>query len=742
MRTRTQGNLASRFSLLASRFSLLIALFAIVLVPDAAWGDIDDRKTEPLVIRATQAAFPLFVDAGVDAAEIEVWAYENHVWSIVPYQVDELSAFPVSYGEIPYDARQCKSLWPGGFPPGALCEFHYDLRRTEEPAGEFSTNDEVVLLAGHAGECDVPLTRWADTGLTEYRYRIMVTDEEESGCFYLYRRTTGPRPTVPDLITYDVEGDGTSHEGGCGPFTGGEPGTPTPEVCGAIIADAVDVDDDGITDAPGWRWDYLGNWTVDKWFIGGTHAGDASKDLVDLIKWRIENPPETEGFWDYRDGVGTGCSTFHGFIDGPVRVVRVIGGSASGASTTKYEFAYPGRVSLRVNLRVHDVGGPIYMYPDLMEGNVSPNADDDPQTPCPTCAVIYEHDESGTGYTELDEVDGAVEPGSGYSYRAPYQVSSDIGSFVMLYGEWRLADTTATGVEYDDQEANLWNDVGAAVEYHEEPGDKGAARSTIAGVCDTQSKEDCGADRAGYGEELDPLLSVLEHSFVMLSSGRATAATGQDVVADKARGDFSLAIRQERLDAVPLPEPVPPCTPVLTPEYGNDGGLLSFEAGIAGCTGIVGWNLYKSIGLGQYKRLASRPAGESFAIADLKLNESGTYYATAVGHDGSEGPMTQGITILHNDVVAPYAPTELVADVVGSSITLSWQLPTDRNIARVKIWASANSGGPYALAATEEDCPEDASFSATSGTHYIVISAVDAAGNESFYSEEITVEVP
>ncbi|RMF70982.1 MAG: hypothetical protein D6738_14925, partial [Acidobacteria bacterium] len=622
--------------------------------------------TDPVVIRATTDAFPGFVDNGVPAGAIEVWVYRNGSWQIAPFQIDELSAGPKDYKDIPADARECATAYSEDDIPDNLCEFHYDLRRTGDPSGTFSTNDELVLLAGSAGDCGASTSNWPSDDLDQIRYRIMIGDNGEYGCFYVLRRTSGTRPAVPDLITYDESGDGVSHAGGCHPFVGAN-NTPTPEACGAIVAPPADIDGNGSPDTPGWRWDYLGNWTVDKWFVGETGTADLSQDLVDLIKWRIAAPAETEGLWDFRDGTGKGCTTFHGFIDGPVRVVRVIGGAASGAATTKYEFAYPDRVLVRVNLRVHDVDGPIYSYPDLMETNVSPGADNDPSTPCESCAVTYEQAADGSSYSTIDEVDGLVgsNPAPSYAYLAPYQVSSDKGSFLFFPGEWRIADTTDTGSAYNDQETNLWTDSLIAPEYHEEAGDKGAARSLLSNVCDTQNRDQCLADRAGYGADLDPSLTVIEYNYAMISSGKASPGAGGELLEDQARGVFSTAIREEMRYGSTPSTPSSPCVPSLNVQYDNDGGEIDFGVGVSGCGGVVAWNLYRAEGLGRYRRLSSLPIGSSFELTDLALNESQTYYATTVGPDGLESAMTQGISVLHNDIVAPLAPTNLATEVTG-----------------------------------------------------------------------------
>ena len=693
-------------------------------------GPFSERRTEPVVIAASTELFPAWVDNNIDVSELELWAYRNGAWTAVPFQIDNLSSNPVKIldpRDLPNSA--CRGQVPG-LPSSAdgPCEFQYTLTGENPASGEFSTRDELVFLLGSAGMCNVNNFSWPSSNFSPKRYRIHIADSEpsgpfsESGCVYLYRRTAGTPTAIPDLIDYDPTGDGTAHTGGC---------VPASAACGAIIAPPYDIDGDNTTDYPGYRWDFLGQWTVDKWFIGET-AVTAGQDLIDLIKWRIDNPAETEGNWDMRDG-GTGCVAFHGYIDGAVRVVRVIQGAVSGAGTTKYEFAYPNELLQRGNLRVHSVGGPIYSYADIAKSNVGGTGG----------GTIYKSGYSTSG-TPFDIVDGANPANTSFANDEWYQMSSSKGSFLLIPGERRFPTALTRGGAYDDSSTQLWKDQADAVEYDSEAGDYGAARWTVKDVCDTQFFDSCFSDRPDPGLNIDPLLAVEEHRWIMLDSSSASSNAGELEVAHRDRGVFSLAITEQEQNDPAGGSVNLLCLLTLTASYGNDGGPVDLSSSYSGCSGVAGWNLYESRGLGQYRRLASVAAGKSYRVASLSLDEQQTYYASLVGTDGSEGNLSSGVTVIHSDTTPPAAPSNVSASYAGGYITVSWDAPADPDVARFKVLASTSSGGPYSTADPGNDshCQESTDVAASSGTYYLVVVAVDTSGNESSGSNEVQVVVP
>jgi len=563
--------------------------------------------------------------------------------------------------------------------------------------------------------------------MDSFRYNIHVKDYKdpvEFGCVYLYRRTSGVRPHDADLIDYDPAGDGTAHSDSCLPAFG---------ACGTITGQAGDYDGDGLLESPTYRMDSLGNWAYDKLYVGET-GQSSGEDVLDLWKWRIDDPTEHEGYWDLRHGEdgGGGCAVWHGYIDGAVRVVRVIQGAASGGTTTKYEFAYPGEVHERVHLRVHPVGGPIYAYLDLHEPTVSGGA---------TQAKVYTENSSGT----YDEVDGSQPSSQSFAYKEWYQVSSTKGSFVVLpYRKMRFPTAGSTGGAYDDTDSALW-DVGSEQpqDYDEEVGgevgDKAAARWTVSDVGDSQELEKC------LSVDEDKRVGVWGRDLIFLSAGTSQRSAGVNEQTRRDRGVFSVTAGEEERLPEPPPPPGNPCKPVAETQYGDDGGEVHVEADF-GCSGVLGWNLYRSIGAGQYERLASLPSNAVYRDTTLELNEQVTYYATTLARGGAESEFSDGVTVHHIDTVSPDPPTNMEAEAGVGEIVVSWTPPSDPGLAGYTIKAATVTGGPYNVVAQGSQRLSDAverTFSAAGvETYYVIVTLTDDAGNESLPSAEVSVEVP
>src|SRR5207249_7678357 len=152
-----------------------------LILPSLAMAAISERKREPVVVKATTDKFPSWVDNGTPAAGLEWWAFKNGSWTPVPYQVDEVSRnvqdVKPFIDPAQFSGAQCQG-GASGTPPAwdGPCEFLYDLRGTAAPSGDFTTNDEIVFLAGNAGDCGVSTSSWPSSDLQDIRYLIQVAD--------------------------------------------------------------------------------------------------------------------------------------------------------------------------------------------------------------------------------------------------------------------------------------------------------------------------------------------------------------------------------------------------------------------------------------------------------------------------------------------------------------------------------------------------------------------------------------
>lgn len=725
-------------------------LCCIVAVASAG---ISDRKREPVVLSAGDW-FDAWIQQGIAANDLELWSYVDHdgdpqttpIWRIAPHQVDEMVE-----GTLPFlglenviaslGEPECGS-GSAPLPPNRIgpCERTYEFRGDSDPDGSLSDNDEVVFLAGSAGLCTAPITSWPQTTLDpSRRFRLHVRDNPggngEAGCVYAFVRQIGSKPAFLDQVDYDVTGDGVPAAPPSGPGC-----IPETASCGAIISGSPDVDGDGTVDSdiPTYRWDFHGNWTVDGWRIGETTTA-ASEDLVDLMKIRSTSPREHERTWDRTYELvadrNAGCAVFRGYIDGPIRVVRQIQGSASGVLTTKFEFAYPGEVHQRFYLRVHELPGPLYFANDLHKANVSSISSMPECTGTDQCAEI--HHSGGL----LDKVGGTIVMSELDTTEGGwYHMRSDIGSFFSRLSKNRSLSTYAR--RYDDRPDSEW---GGAVpaEWDAETGDFGAYRYLWEGFGDTQNFFACIEPE----DEVSLVTPIVERTLVMLDGGMGDSADGVNEETRRSRGVLGICVEEELPSSPPTPDPGNPCLPSLSVLYDNNSNAQDIGSTIVGppCSDVVSWNLYESLGAGLYRRVASLPVGDRFLASDLKLSEQRVYVGSTVDSGCDESGFSSPLVVNQSDTVAPSAPTNVGVQVVGGTATASWDPPAGWDLTGFKVMVGDQPGGPYAQVhqGVLNKYARTLSFQTLPGsTYYLVMTAIDHASNESSHSTEVPFSVP
>ena len=116
-----------------------------------------------------------------------------------------------------------------------------------------------------------------------------------------------------------------------------------------------------------------------------------------------------------------------------------------------------------------------------------------------------------------------------------------------------------------------------------------------------------------------------------------------------------------------------------------------------------------------------------------------------IGTDCSESAMSSGVTVLHDDTVAPPSPTDVAVTAVGASIVVEWSIPAAGDLEGYRIRISEQPGGPYTVAhqGLIDAWRDTYTVKATTGTtYYLVMTALDHAGNESAQTTEVSVTVP
>ena len=138
------------------------------------------------------------------------------------------------------------------------------------------------------------------------------------------------------------------------------------------------------------------------------------------------------------------------------------------------------------------------------------------------------------------------------------------------------------------------------------------------------------------------------------------------------------------------------------------------------------------------KVFTSRPGvGGIPAIVEgvpVQIEVSGRFYALKRPTGSAPGKSKRP----PKDTTAPDAPTDLQAkDITNSSITLTWTASIATDVAAYNVYCSMVSGGPYSFigSTTVNSYLDNGLLSGTA--YFYVVTAEDAAGNESSYSSQL-----
>ena len=109
----------------------------------------------------------------------------------------------------------------------------------------------------------------------------------------------------------------------------------------------------------------------------------------------------------------------------------------------------------------------------------------------------------------------------------------------------------------------------------------------------------------------------------------------------------------------------------------------------------------------------------------------------------AEGPLSASAEVVAEDIFPPAPPRELRAVPTESSVELSWQPNTERDLAGYRVYRAEGTAGLQPATDVLLTTPGSTDKAVERGrTFHYAVSAVDQKGNESAHSEPITVEVP
>jgi hypothetical protein len=175
---------------------------------------------------------------------------------------------------------------------------------------------------------------------------------------------------------------------------------------------------------------------------------------------------------------------------------------------------------------------------------------------------------------------------------------------------------------------------------------------------------------------------------------------------------------------------------VLSATAGNTQVSLSWSA----CAGAVTYNLYRSSGSkGPYVTLATGLTAAAYTDTAVTNGSIYYYYVASLNSSGIPAGSSNQVSATPADVSnLPLAPSNLTATSPSKKrIKISWTAPSDATSSTTyKIYRSIVSGGPYKYIDTTSNTSYLNLGMGSGITYYYVVTAVNAAGVESSYSNQ------
>ena len=90
----------------------------------------------------------------------------------------------------------------------------------------------------------------------------------------------------------------------------------------------------------------------------------------------------------------------------------------------------------------------------------------------------------------------------------------------------------------------------------------------------------------------------------------------------------------------------------------------------------------------------------------------------------------------------PQQSAQLQIAVTVHGVVLSWQASTSAGVTNYNVYRGSQTGGPYTKIGNVTTVTYSDGCGATGTTCFYVVTALDAAGDESAYSNEVSATIP
>lgn len=222
----------------------------------------------------------------------------------------------------------------------------------------------------------------------------------------------------------------------------------------------------------------------------------------------------------------------------------------------------------------------------------------------------------------------------------------------------------------------------------------------------------------------------------------AIQADGRIVAAGRSfRSNFDLTLARYRNDGTPAPTPTdttPPTAPTgLTAIFNSATNAIDLSwTAATDNVAVTGYRIYRDGG-----PLPTLTAVVGTTFSDAGVSGTHSYQVTAIDAAGNESAFSNiasATAVGTVDITPPTAPTALTAtgNSATSTIALSWTASTDDvGVTGYRVFRDNGTTPIATVAGTTFNDPNQL------GTHVYVVAAIDAAGNQSAFSNSATATI-
>ncbi len=696
-----------------------------------------DRPIDEVVVRGDQ--LPVFSNAHVALDQLHLYRWNGAAFEPIPFQFDEIKTWqlvdnlegcPIPEDQLdPATDQVCETDYAFDFPTGTP--------GTDEHPG-LDSDDELVFMARDAG-LQAPVNAWVSGTRTDTRYDIRVADErlDSSGAMstvgegyvYLFRWPSSHAVEYGDrhYVSWEqVVGNDPDRNEAC---RGVDPVQSRRELaCGWARGNASST---GQSAEPTLDLRFIGDWTVNRLrYRDAGVTSTPSADLLDRMKLRMGDCSpvcQSEYTWD-----ATGCPRFVGLKaydtqtkGNPIRVIRMSQGTDSGVTTTRVDWYYGTHIRTRVRLRVHPGVGPLRVHTDFLNGATPVN--------------LWNPTYPASGTEAADVIDGngpSNDPTGDYVTPGPtvfnwneYESSSD-GRFAVILRETRpLWFTSDTVYDYNDSGTSSPDN------WEYDKGRFGEAGAKWQGATMDMQDKTCNPSNP---DDPEKRWREIELTTVALPPGRHAEAVVDWL--KRPLATYAVPVARDNPD----PTPPDPCKPTLGSSNPSTGYSFSLSISTGCSESTAGYAVFRASGPGSFVYLTTLRGAATFDDASVRPGGSYRYKVLPFNTHGVYGVASDEISVTIADSTPPNAPSGLAATAISQGASVTWDdTASSFDTVKFDVYMSEYSGGPYQLVTPQSIGIPTHSLSTTSldptKVYYFVVKAIDAAGNESAYSDEVSV---